>query len=176
MDKNPSGFKGARRPVEKVSWKDAKSFIKKLSKQTGREYRLLSESEWEYVACAGSTTKYPWGDEIDSSKAKYKSGDGSEDGKVPVGSYTANAFGMYDTVGNVWEWVEDCDHETYKDAPIYGSAWLSASGGNCKKRILRGGAWVDVPGDLRSALRVGYIATGGFNFNVGFRVARTLSQ
>ena len=78
MGKNPSEFKGVRRPVENVSWEDAKSFIKKLSAQTGEQYRLLSESEWEYMARAGSTTEYPWGDEIDSSMAKYASGDGSE--------------------------------------------------------------------------------------------------
>ena len=103
MGKNPSEFKGARRPVHKVSWEDAKSFVKKLSEQTGKEYRLLSESEWEYMARAGSTTEYPWGDEIDSSKAKYD----SEDGPVPVGSYSANAFGVHDTAGNLYERVED---------------------------------------------------------------------
>ena len=85
MGMNPSEFKGAKRPVEKVSWNDAKSFVKKLSAQTGKEYRLLSELEWEYMARAGSTTKYPWGDEIDSSKAKYKI-KGSDRGAVPVGS------------------------------------------------------------------------------------------
>ena len=137
MGKNPSVFKGARKPVEKVSWNDAKLFIKKLSEKTGKEYRLLSESEWEYMARAGSTTKYPWGDEIDSSKAKYESKDGSELGTVPVGSYSANAFGVHDTAGNVYEWVEDCDHESYKDAPIDGSAWLNASGGDCEERALR---------------------------------------
>ena len=76
MGNDPSKFKGARRPVEKVSWNDAKSFVKKLSEQTGEQYRLLSESEWEYMARAGSKTKFPWGDEIDSSMAKYASGDG----------------------------------------------------------------------------------------------------
>ena len=78
MGKNPSEFKGSKRPVENVSWVDAKSFVKKLSEQTGEEYRLLSEAEWEYMARAGSTTFYPWGDEIDSSKAKYDLEDGSE--------------------------------------------------------------------------------------------------
>ena len=153
MGKNPSEFKGARKPVEMVSWEDAKSFIKKLSEQTGKEYRLLSESEWEYMARAGSTTKYPWGDEIDSSKAKYESKDGSEESTVPVGSYSANAFGVYDTAGNLYEWVEDCDHESYKDAPIDGSAWLSENEGNCEKRVLRGGSWFNVGTNLRSALR-----------------------
>ena len=173
MGKNPSKFKGARKPVEMVSWEDAKSFIKKLSEQTGKEYRLLSESEWEYMARAGSTTKYPWGDKIDSSKAKYESKDGSEESTVPVGSYSANAFGVHDTAGNVWEWVEDCQHKTYKDAPTDGSAWLSASGGDCEVRVLRGGAWGNGPGYLRSALRLRYYATRqGSSF--GFRIARTL--
>ncbi len=171
MGKNRSEFKGARKPVENVSWEDAKSFVKKLSEQTGKEYRLLSESEWEYMARAGSTTEYPWGDEIDSSKAKYD----SEDGPVPVGSYSANAFGVYDTAGNVEEWVEDCWHGTYKDAPIDGSAWLSASGGNCAERVLRGGSWVNSPRYVRSAFRSRDVAAERFTFN-GFRIARTLSR
>ena len=171
MGNNPSEFKGARKPVENVSWEDAKSFIKKLSAQTGKVYRLLSESEWEYMARAGSTTKYPWGDEIDSSKAKYN----SEDGTVPVGSYSANAFGVYDTVGNVYEWVEDCWHKNYKGAPTYGSAWLRENEGNCYKRVLRGGSWYFKPRFLRSAFRNGFIATLRIDFS-GFRIARTLSR
>ena len=131
------------------------------------------------MARAGSTTKYPWGDEIDSSKAKYDSlftKDGSEESTVPVGSYSANAFGVYDTAGNVEEWVEDCWHGTYKDAPIDGSAWLSASGGDCEKRVLRGGSWYSPPyGGLRSAHRNRDPVTARASFS-GFRVARTLSQ
>ena len=171
MGKNPSEFKGARKPVENVSWEDAKSFINKLSEQTGKEYRLLSEAEWEYMARAGSTTKYPWGDEIDSSKAKYD----SEDGTVTVGSYSANAFGVYDTIGNVYELLEDCQHRNYKDAPIDGSAWLSENEGNCKSRVIRGGDWSTPARVLRSALRSRYTSTFRENF-IGFRIARTLSQ
>jgi len=170
MSKNPSHFKGARKPVENVSWDDAKSFVKKLSAQTGKEYRLLSESEWEYMARAGSTTKYPWGDEIDSSKANYAS-----ERTVPVGSYSANAFGVYDTAGNVAERVEDCWHETYEDAPTDGSAWLSASGGDCERRVLRGGSWRNNPRYVRSARRGGIYATYRVNGS-GFRIARTLSR
>jgi formylglycine-generating enzyme required for sulfatase activity len=177
MGKNPSKYKGARKPVHKVSWEDAKSFIKKLSEQTGKEYRLLSESEWEYMARAGSATEYPWGDEIDSSKAKYD----SEDGPVPVGSYSANAFGVHDTAGNVQEWVEDCapgpfspgKHKYYKDAPIDGSAWLSAS--DCEGRVFRGGSYNVSPYGLRSAIRGRDYASERHNI-VGFRIARTLSQ
>ncbi len=153
MGKNPSKFKGARKPVDRVSWKDAKLFVFQLSAQTGKEYRLLSESEWEYMARAGSTTKYPWGDEIDSSKAKYDSEDGSGESTVSVGSYSANAFGVYNTVGNVAEWVEDCWHKIYKDAPIDGSAWLSENEGNCGLRVKRGGSWNLLPRYLRSASR-----------------------
>ena len=174
-DRNPSEFKGSFRPVENVSWEDAKSFIKKLSEQTGKEYRLLSESEWEYMARAGSTTEYPWGDEIDSSKAKYDSEDGSKIGTVPVGSYSANAFGVHDTAGNVREWVEDCKHKGYKDAPTDGSAWLSENEGNCKERVLRGGSWGNDDTGLRSAARNWGDAAVRSN-GIGFRIARTLSQ
>ena len=127
------------------------------------------------MARAGSTTKYPWGDKIDSSKAKYESKDGSEESTVPVGSYSANTFGVHDTAGNVWEWVEDCWHESYKDAPADGSAWLSASEGYCGTRVLRGGSWLDYPRFLRSAERDGDVATARGSI-IGFRIARTLSQ
>ena len=113
----------------------------------------MSESEWEYMARAGSTTKYPWGDEIDSSKAKYKSKNGSKESPVPVGDYSGNAFGLYDTAGNLYEWAGDCQHETYNNAPTDGSTWLSTSGGVCKKRVLRRGSWGDTPNDRRSASR-----------------------
>jgi formylglycine-generating enzyme required for sulfatase activity len=170
MGNNPSEYKGARKPVEMVTWKDAKSFVKKLSEQTGKEYRLLSESEWEYMARAGSTTEYPWGNGIYSSKARY-----TEIGTVPVGSYSANAFGVYDTAGNVEEWVEDCWHKIYKDAPIDGSAWLSENEGNCEKRVLRGGSWSASPWYIRSAYRSKFPATARSS-DYGFRIARTLSQ
>ena len=120
-------------------------------------------------------TKYPWGDEIDSFKAKYKI-KGSDRSKGPVGSYSANAFGVHDTAGNVSELVEDCWHETYEDAPTDGSAWLSASGGNCEKRVLRGGDWQH-PLFPRSANRSKTVASERyFIFGNGFRIARTLSQ
>ena len=127
------------------------------------------------MARAGSTTEYPWEDKIDSSKAKYDLGDGSEESTVPVGSYSANAFGVHDTAGNVREWVEDCKHKGYKDAPTDGSAWLSASEGDCKERVLRGGSWDYTPWYLRSAVRPGYDATAR-NDSFGFRIARTLSR
>ena len=172
MGKNPSEFKGARKPVEMVSWEDAKSFIKKLSEQTGKEYRLLSESEWEYMARAGSTTLFHWGGEIDSSKARY--GKKFKEGTVPVGSYSANAFGVFDTSGNVSEWVEDCWHKNYKDAPTDGSAWLSENEGNCEERVRRSGNYYDSTDvSTRSASRYKLDAADR-RVNQGFRIARTL--
>ena len=127
------------------------------------------------MARAGSTTDYPWGDEIDSSKAKYNSEDRSEYGTVRVGYYSANAFGMHDTVGNVFEWIEDCWHKTYKGAPIDGSAWLSENEGNCERRVKRGSAWNSRAEVLRSAFRW-RIRAKSRNYFSGFRIARTLSQ
>jgi len=127
------------------------------------------------MARAGSTTEYSWGDDIDSSKAKYDSGDGSEKGTVPVGSYSANAFGVHNTAGNVEEMIEDCWHKTYKDAPTDGSAWLSENEGNCERRVKRGSAWNSRAEVLRSAFRW-RIRAKSRNYFSGFRIARTLSQ
>ena len=162
------------RPVIYVSWKDAKAYVDWLSRRTGKEYRLLSESEWEYVARAGTTTEYWWGDEIGEARATCD-GCGSrwDDYKTaPVGSFRANKFGLKDVHGNVWEWVEDCWHGSYSGAPTNGNAWTS--GGDCSKRVLRGGSWEDFPRDLRSANR--YRNSAGYRYdNYGFRIARTLA-
>ena len=168
MGSMPSRFTGGRRPVEMVSWDDAKAFVVKLSAKTGKKYRLLSESEWEHVARAGSRSKYPWGNAFDASKAN-NNGNGS----VSVGLYGANNFGVHDTAGNVWEWVEDCWHTNYHGAPIDGSAWKS--GGDCSLRVLRGGSWVNTPGPLRTAVRNRNNATYRSIID-GFRIARTLSR
>ena len=166
-----SFFKKKYHPVEQVTWNNADKYCRTIKK------RLPTEAEWEYAARDKAAYNYPWGDEIDSSKAKYDSGDGSGESTVPVGSYSANAFGVYDTVGNVEEWVEDCIHGTYKDAPIDGSAWLSASGDDCVERVLRGGSRSSYPriGQLRSADRDGFNATAR-DISIGFRISRTLSQ
>ena len=166
MGTNPSWFTGERNPVERVSWRDAKDFARELSARTGKAYRLLSEAEWEYMARAGSSTKYPWGNAISRSRARY----GRANGTVPVGSYAPNAYGAYDTVGNVWEWVEDCWHDSYAGAPTDGSAWTT--GGNCRQRVLRGGGWDYIPSSVRSANR-GRNTTDNRNNINGFRVART---
>jgi formylglycine-generating enzyme required for sulfatase activity len=165
------GWGRGRRPVISVSWNDANAYVAWLVKKTGKSYRLLSESEYEYATRAGTTTEYPWGDDIGKNNANC-GGCGSQwDYKyAPVGSFAANDFGLYDMVGNVWEWTEDCYHDSYAGAPADGSAWSS---GGCSWRVLRGGPSSLNPQLLRSANRFTHIPDlrgGGF----GFRVGRTL--
>ena len=162
------GWGRGNRPVIDVSWDDAKEYVGWLSRKTGEGYRLLSESEWEYVARAGTRTAYHFGSSISPGDANY---DGNVGKTTPVGSYPANDFGLHDVHGNVWEWVEDCWHGSYGGAPSDGSAWVT--GGECGRRVLRGGSWGDEPRYLRSAPRGG-IGTGARSNGVGFRVARTL--
>ena len=163
-----------RDPVVCVSWKDAKGYLKWLREKTGKEYRLLSEAEWEYVTRGGSTTRYWWGDLIGEGKANCKGCRSGWDGKktAPVKSFEANAFGLYGVHGNVWEWMEDCWHDTYNGAPTDGSAWVSS--GECGQRVLRSGSWLVEPKNLRSAVRYRN-SPGVRNYSYGFRVARTLS-
>ena len=159
-------------PAVCVSWEDAQAYVAWLSGETGKAYRLLSESEWEYVARGGTTTRYHWGDAIGRNRANCGGGlCGSRwDGEStsPAGVFGANAFGLHDVHGNVWEWVEDCRNESYAGAPRDGSAWMS---GDCSFHILRGGSWVNNPRDLRAASR-GRGVTGNRSYDVGFRVAR----
>ena len=176
------GWGRDRRPVVNGSWLDAISYVSWLSRRTGDRYRLLSESEWEYAARAGTTGPFHTGSTISTEQANYD-GDYSypHDGydpdglyrerTLPVGSFPANGFGLHDVHGNVWEWVQDCWNSDYQGAPSDGSAWES---GNCSNRVLRGGSWSSSPGVLRSAFRYGFSA--GFRFNnAGFRAARTLT-
>ena len=167
------GWGRGRRPVINVSWDDAQEYVAWLSQQTGQRYRLLSEAEWEYVARAGSSTAYSWGNGIGSNRANCDSCGSQWDIRqtAPAGSFAANAFGVHDMHGNVWEWVEDCWNEGYAGAPADGNAWRS---GECSERVLRGGAWYDIPGDLRSAKR-DRRATGERGTPFGLRVARTLT-
>ncbi len=160
------------RPVIKVSWDHSQAYVTWLGKKTGKPYRLSSEAEWEYAARAGSTTRYWWGNDSGKNNANCGGCGSRWDGKqtAPVGSFRPNDFGLSDTAGNVWEWVEDCWNENYHGAPSDGSAWL---GGNCSNRVLRGGSWSDIPRDLRSAYRL-RIRTGYLYDYLGFRVARTL--
>ena len=175
-------------PVVCVSWDDAKAYVRWLSRETGERYRLLSESEWEYVARAGTTASRYWGDDSTDACAYANVFDRSarrtlpdrgaihecRDGYVhtsPVGSFSANPYGLRDILGNVWEWAEDCWHGSYAGAPGDGRAWTS--GGDCSRRVLRGGSWNATPRGVRSTIRSWY--TSGYrNANVGFRIARTL--
>ena len=167
------GWGRGTRPVIHVSWEHAQAYVSWLSSQTGEAYRLLSESEWEYVARAGTSTAYSWGNSIGSNRANCD-GCGSQwdnTETAPVGSFPANMFGVHDMHGNVWEWVEDCWNGSYAGAPSDGSAWRS---GECSVRVLRGGSWFGLPRDLRSADRV-RDSTGNRHSEDGFRVARTLT-
>ncbi len=172
MGNNPSHFKGDSNPVEKVSWDETKDFIRKLNTKTGQTYRLLSETEWEYVARAGTTTKYSCGN--NGSCLNYVAWYGSNSGQKthPVGQKRPNAFGLYDMYGNVREWVEDIHLGSYRNTPTNGSANTGRKPGS-GIRVNRGGSWVDNPWDLRSAVRY----RGGTNSRLifsGFRLARTL--
>jgi formylglycine-generating enzyme required for sulfatase activity len=168
-----SGLGRGQQPVINVTWDDAQRYVAWLSKMTGKTYRLLSEAEYEYATRAGTTTAYPWGDEIGNNNANCNGCGSKWDGRqtAPVGSFASNQFGLYDMVGNVFEWIEDCVHGNYNGAPTDGSAWIE--GGNCKSRILRGGSWGDAPDGLRSAFRFGYSSVLRDHY-FGFRVARTL--
>jgi formylglycine-generating enzyme required for sulfatase activity len=199
IDPDPSDFKGDNRPVENVSWYDTVEFCDRLSQYTGRPYRLPSEAEWEYACRAGTTTPFHFGETItpelanydargtfDEAKGNFDEAKGSfDDGPqeqyrrqtTEVGSFPANAFGLYDMHGNVWEWCADHWHENYEGAPTDGRAWLDDN--DNQLRLLRGGSWVDDPVLCRSAYRD--IGDPDYdNLNSGFRVvcggaaARTL--
>jgi formylglycine-generating enzyme required for sulfatase activity/uncharacterized caspase-like protein len=177
MGKNPSRFteNGANRPVEQVTWYDAVAFCQALSKQTGREYRLPSEAEWEYACRAGTTTPFHFGPTLTTDIANYdgnytySSGPKGEyrEQTTAVGSFPSNAFGLHDMHGNVWEWCLDHRHDTYEGAPTDGSAWTT--GGDESVRVLRGGSWVNYPWYCRSALR-DWGARDFQNGVIGFRV------
>jgi formylglycine-generating enzyme required for sulfatase activity len=169
-----------RRPAVNVSWNDARAYVKWLSGKTGEDYRLLTEAEWEYVARAGTTTPFSFGSTISTDQANYngdytyKGGSkGEYRGKtMPVGSFRANAFGLHDVHGNVWEWVADCyEEDAYKTHGFY-PAMVGSWQQSCN-RVLRGGSWYSNPWSLRSADR-SRKSPGYRNDNVGFRVARTL--
>ena len=185
-----SGWDNNQRPIAYVGWNDAKQYVRWLSRRTGKRYRLLSESEWEYAARAGTRTSRYWGNSV-SAQCGYANGaDGvfkegnsdwrwqvapCRDGHVdtaPVGSLGANGFGLHDLLGNVSEWVEDCWHDSYQGAPSDGRAWTS--GGDCGRRVMRGGSYFSSPNGLRAAARSQ--DSGGENdSDNGFRVARTLA-
>ena len=175
-DPSDNGWGRGNRPVIDVNWKDAKEYVGWLSRKTGQGYRLLSESEWEYVARSRTTTgPFHTGSTISTEQANY---DGSHAGGVyrgrtiDVGSLASNTFGLHDMHGNVREWVEDCWHPDYHGAPEDGSAWIL--GGSCEKRVARDGSWRKNQLYARFSYRVGVDARSRFN-DIGFRVARTLN-
>ena len=179
------GWGRNRRPVINVTWDEATAYAAWVSRKIGKPYRLLTEAEWEYAARAGSTTAYYWGNEIGNRNANCapvgKEACGSEwdnEQTAPVGSFAANAFGLYDMAGNVWQWVQDCYHNDYNGAPTDGSAWTT---GNCYgtlgddlQRVIRGGSWISGPLNLRSAGRFRNTFNSRGNL-LGFRVGRTLT-
>ena len=162
-----------QQPVINVSWDDAQQYLAWLSLVTGKSYRLLSEAEYEYAARAGTTTTYPWGDEIGKNNASCNGCGSQWDNKqpAPVGSFPPNKFGLYDMIGNVWEWTEDCWHNNYDGAPAEGSKWIT--GGDCNRRVDRGASWDWSTDFLRSATRSSDTTVSRTGY-VGFRVARTL--
>ena len=172
MGENPSVQKDARNPVEHVCWDDAAKFCQKLSEKTGKRYSLPSEAQWEYACRAGSTGKWCFGDNeggLDN-YGWYRSNSGAtmhpEGQTYPVGRKAANAFGLYDMHGNVWEWCADWYHESYAGAPSDGSAWESPAG---QIRVMRGGSWGDDAVVMRSSGRMWEMKVASIN-GIGFRV------
>ena len=169
-----NGWGRGRRPVIDVNWHDARAYAAWLSEQTGKRYRLPSESEWEYAARAGTETAYSWGNEIGVNRANCD-GSGSKwsgEQTSPVGSFAPNGFGLYDMHGNVWEWVEDCYHESYEGAPTDGRAWTT--GCEPARAVVRGGSWGNGPRGLRSAYRDWYWPSVRY-FDFGFRLVQDLN-
>ena len=167
------GWGRGMRPVIDLSWADAHSYVAWLSKTTGQRYRLPSEAEWEYVGRAGTNTAYWWGDAVGSGHALCADcGAPASRSTNPVGSFPPNAFGLYDTAGNVAEWVEDCWTPTYDGAPSDGQAVQT---GQCGQRVLRGGSFVNDSRYLRSASRFKYDSNVRYYVN-GFRVARDIDH
>jgi formylglycine-generating enzyme required for sulfatase activity len=182
------GWGRGRRPVINVSWNHAQEYVQWLSQKTGQRYRLLTEAEWEYAARAGTTGPWIWGSDpnggcgfanhADMTAKRENSGwttstceDGVAARTTTVGRYQSNNFGLYDVIGNVWEWTQDCYVNTYSGAPTNGSAVTT---GDCSSRVLRGGSWNYDPPDLRSADRNGRTPTDRRS-DFGFRLARTVS-
>ncbi|VVQ25000.1 Hercynine oxygenase [Pseudomonas fluorescens] len=178
------GWGRGNRPVINVSPADARTYIQWLSAKTGKRYSLPSEAQWEYAARAGITTARWWGEAASRDYANYGPDDcptqircgGFVAGQdkwlntAPTASFAANRFGLYDMLGNVWQWTDDCWHQDYSGAPRDGSAWQESQ---CNQAVIRGGAWGNIPAFIRSASRAGYKVQGRTS-NIGFRVVREL--
>ena len=200
LDSNPSEFSGGTRPVENVSWEDAKEFCARLSQKTGKEYRLPTEAEWEYACRAINIEQlsgddesekiqewnkkhsqpFSYGETISIDLANYNGDYAYGSGRkreyrretTVVGNFSANHFGLYDMHGNVWEWCEDDYHDNYQDAPKDGKAWIEKDNSDTRK-ILRGGSWNLNPWGCRSADRFRF-SRDYWNNDFGFRVAVSL--
>jgi formylglycine-generating enzyme required for sulfatase activity len=191
--RNPGFSQDGTHPAVCLNWNDAKAYADWLARKTGKDYRLLSETEWEYAA-RGQTEprrdpRYSFGDD---EKDLCRYGNGADlawkgvtertwpiapcdDGYAytsPVGAFEANNFGLFDMRGNAWQWTEDCyrDNYTYRDTPLYGEAWTDE---NCRDHVIRGGSWTNIPSLLRAAARHPSPTMNRFD-NIGFRVGRTL--
>ncbi|WP_375339741.1 SUMF1/EgtB/PvdO family nonheme iron enzyme [Okeania hirsuta] len=187
MGKNPSYFKGGKRPVERVTWYNATEFCQKLSQKTTKIYKLPSESQWEYACRAGTTTPFYFGETITTDLVNYNGNytyANAPKGKyrkqtTDVGSFSPNAFGLYDMHGNVWEWCADDWHDNYEDVPTDGTAWVNShdfQNINNEKELyplLRGGSWYDNPYVCRSAIRGGSDRQASHVYIFGFRIVCT---
>jgi formylglycine-generating enzyme required for sulfatase activity len=175
------GWGRGKLPVINVNWDVAKAYAAWLSRKTGKTYRLLSEAEREYATRAGTTTAFWWGPSISTSQANYDGNytfAGGARGEyrqktIPVDSFAPNPWGLYNVHGNVWEWVEDCWHDSYQGAPSDGSPWTTACT-DASRRVVRGGSWYYFPQDLRAANRF-RSPSGNRDVSLGFRLARTLN-
>jgi len=169
-----AGWGRGEGPAVNVTWADAVCYAQWLSRRTGKAYRLPSEAEWEFATRAGTNTRYWWGDDMDLNKAvcggctaKFEGKQTAEAGDPAIPS---NPWGLQHTSGNVWEWVQDCWHDSYEGAPVDGSAWEAGSASG--RRVWRGGSWNFLPVVVRSATRLGSNPDDR-NYFVGFRLART---
>ncbi len=166
------GWGRGRRPVINVSWQDATDYAAWLSKKTGKDYHLPTEAQWEYAARGGSKEDYFWGNQDAKGYAWFS--DNSDSKTIPVDDprFKPNNFGLYHMAGNVWEWTEDCWHKNYQFAPKDGKkAWNAENGGDCSRRVLRGGSWYFLLDFLRSAFRFRYFPVNRY-YDIGFRLAQ----
>ena len=175
---DPSHFKEDKRPVEQVSWYEAQEFCDRLVKKTKRPYRLPTEAEWEYACRAGTTTPFYFGNTISTELANYDGNFTYANGvkgeyrgeTISVDHFDiANAWGLCDMHGNVSEWCQDYWHDKYEGAPEDGSAWLIDDSERAN-RLWRGGSWIYLPGDCRSAYRFNYSPVVRYTY-LGFRVS-----
>ncbi len=193
--RNPGFVQEGSHPVVCLDWNDANAYVEWLTKKTQKPYRLLTEAEWEYAArgrtLAGTYPRFWFGDD-DKNLCRYGNGTdqmardsiaGAKNWTIapcndryaytsPAGHYEPNAFGLYDMSGNAWQWTEDCRHDSYGGAPADSTAWTA--GGDCNRRVVRGGSWINNPSYLRSAQR-SWCPTECRYGNIGFRLARTLT-